>query len=284
MNDKLRYGRGFVAAWVGAVMALSVATATAAPNLTVGSAAAWPVGQYGGYQPVPVDLNTDQAVAGLQFDFFYNASELDINTAGIQAGSAVPSTTHNMTFQLIVAGQVRFIVKPLAGIIAPLPQTGTLVTVPLTVKAGSAKTPKVVSINSGNLVLGDIAANMLIPGLIANGSVTWKTDFDADAIPDDADSDDDNDGMSDWWETKYGFNPMQYGVGNQAPGADPDGDGLTNLQESGYGTNPWLKDTDGDGVNDNVEVAGTDPAHRNPLIDDKLIPVIMQIINQLLLD
>jgi hypothetical protein len=57
MNNRAKFIWGFAATLVGMAMAASVATA--APNLTVGSVAAWPVGQYGGYQQVPVDLNTD---------------------------------------------------------------------------------------------------------------------------------------------------------------------------------------------------------------------------------
>lgn len=38
------------------------------------------------------------------------------------------------------------------------------------------------------------------------------------------------------------------------PAADDDGDGLTNAAEKALGTNPDNKDTDGDGVDDNVEV------------------------------
>ena len=51
--------------------------------------------------------------------------------------------------------------------------------------------------------------------------------------------------------------------------ADDDGDGLSNNQESNLGTNPQQKDTDGDGVNDPVELADVtdpkDPASFNPL-------------------
>jgi len=47
-------------------------------------------------------------------------------------------------------------------------------------------------------------------------------------------NDRDNDGMPDWWEEKYGFNPESpFDAEN-----DKDGDGYTNLKEYQIGTNP----------------------------------------------
>jgi hypothetical protein len=47
-------------------------------------------------------------------------------------------------------------------------------------------------------------------------------------------SDSDGDGMPDWWENLYNFDPFNSGDAN----LDSDGDGLTNLQEFMAGTNP----------------------------------------------
>jgi len=67
-------------------------------------------------------------------------------------------------------------------------------------------------------------------------------------------TDDDVDGLPDWWEVKY-FGTMDYG-----PGDDYDLDGLTNLDEYDLGTNPANTDTDVDGWDDAYEVAqSTDP-------------------------
>ena len=58
-------------------------------------------------------------------------------------------------------------------------------------------------------------------------------DTDNDGTGNNADTDDDNDGMPDTWEGQYGFNPLV----SDASG-DFDGDGLTNLQECINGSNP----------------------------------------------
>ncbi len=110
-------------------------------------------------------------------------------------------------------------------------------------------------------------------------------------------ADTDNDGMPDWWETAYGFNPLNSGDAK----LDLDGDGVNNLNEylagtnprSGYSnlnqggtstndyyfdsdgdtlangveqnfyfTDPGRADTDDDELNDNVELADqTDPSY-----------------------
>ena len=68
-------------------------------------------------------------------------------------------------------------------------------------------------------------------------------------------TDDDDDGLPDWWEDKYDVDD---------PGADPDQDGLTNADEFEVNTNPQEADTDGDGFNDGTEIdEGSDPTNPN---------------------
>ncbi len=72
--------------------------------------------------------------------------------------------------------------------------------------------------------------------------------------------DSDSDGMPDWWEWQYGFNPAS----TSDAGQDADSDSLNNLAEYNWGTNPRNPDTDGDGMKDGDEVAqGYDPTTSN---------------------
>ncbi|MES2707743.1 MAG: LamG-like jellyroll fold domain-containing protein [Verrucomicrobiota bacterium] len=71
-------------------------------------------------------------------------------------------------------------------------------------------------------------------------------------------------GWPEWWVDRNPTPPLP------APGSDSDTDGLTALQELGRGSDPTKKDTDGDGLNDDVETStgfqtsatntGTNPA------------------------
>ena len=85
---------------------------------------------------------------------------------------------------------------------------------------------------------------------------TEQTDTDNDGIGNNADLDDDDDGMPDEYEERYNFNALDASDAAN----DNDHDGLTNYEEFQQGTDPLDSDTDNDGVNDGDEVAaGTDP-------------------------
>ena len=101
-----------------------------------------------------------------------------------------------------------------------------------------------------------------------------QTDKDADGEGDACDSDDDNDGMPDVFETANGLDPLN------AVDAflDADSDGLTNIDEFQRGTGINTPDSDGDGISDGDEVAG----NRNPLLNEGA--VILPIIDVILSD
>ncbi len=78
---------------------------------------------------------------------------------------------------------------------------------------------------------------------------------DGDSQGDACDSDDDNDGLSDSYETTHSLDPLD----SADAALDPDGDGVSSLQEAQNGTDPnveddiYFADSDGDGVTDNKD-------------------------------
>jgi hypothetical protein len=74
-------------------------------------------------------------------------------------------------------------------------------------------------------------------------------------------ADTDNDGMPDGWEYTNWLNPVKASDAVE----DPDKDGLTHLEEFICSTDPWVRDTDGDDLNDGreVNVTFTDPLDPN---------------------
>ena len=108
------------------------------------------------------------------------------------------------------------------------------------------------------------------------GTNPLKSDSDNDGLIDSLEvflginplqPDSDSDGMDDGWEYRYieaGFDPSVNNAADGNPGndldSDMDGDGLSNAQECEWGTLPNGRDTDGDGVEDRVEISqNSDP-------------------------
>ena len=71
-----------------------------------------------------------------------------------------------------------------------------------------------------------------------NNPKEWL-DTDKDGTGNNADLDDDNDGMPDTWEVKYGFNPLDSADAQQ----DSDGDGVANIDEYKQKTDPKVKNS-----------------------------------------
>ena len=102
-----------------------------------------------------------------------------------------------------------------------------------------------------------------------NDTIAWPTAIDGGPVNRYAagtfsfeiiSDDEDNDGIPDFWEEKYGLDPELAADAEE----DLDNDGLTNLEEYELRTKPDNKDTDGDGLEDGEEkIAGLNPASQD---------------------
>jgi hypothetical protein len=87
----------------------------------------------------------------------------------------------------------------------------------------------------------------------------------------DFDTDSDLDGLPDYWEVQYSLNRSQRFIVSQNLNeglVDADGDGLQNYVELLYGGNPMSVDTDGDCIEDDVEVAWAHSTAMDSEIED----------------
>jgi len=106
-----------------------------------------------------------------------------------------------------------------------------------------------------------------------------QSDLDNDGIGNNADLDDDGDGLLDGWEQVYFTESMPFSSEcyREGPLFDPltfdvttdsDCDGLLDIEEQGIGTNPLNEDTDEDGIPDAWEfVIGLDPLINDANLD-----------------
>ena len=144
-----------------------------------------------------------------------------------------------------------------------------------------------VEFNASKSYLVGISGDYLFvasPGNVLRTLSYLGGDVDNDWIPNSKDEDADNDGMPNWWEEKYGLNPLNPGDRS----GDPDGDGLTNYQEYLNGTNPLSWDTDGDGLSDGYEVStGSNPLvpnyHHEKIIDRDVLWLSIAILLAILI-
>ena len=96
---------------------------------------------------------------------------------------------------------------------------------------------------------------------------SWYQDWDRV----DFDTDSDLDGLPDYWEVQYSLNRSQRFIVSQNMNeglVDSDGDGLQNYVELLFGGNPMSVDTDGDCIEDDVEVAWAHSTAMDSEIDD----------------
>lgn len=110
------------------------------------------------------------------------------------------------------------------------------------------------TLNGGSRFRGMVAADRLI----VNGNAVLELVPPPDAPPSFPDKD--QDGMDDAWESAHALNPLV-----DDANLDNDRDGVSNLVEFGLGLKPNNPDSDGDGLYDGDEIAlGLDPTTPNP--------------------
>lgn len=134
-----------------------------------------------------------------------------------------------------------------------------------------------------NIIVYPISADDLDGDGIANNNDNCpsvnnhdQANFDQDQRGDACDLDDDNDGLPDIWEIRYGLNAHN---ANDAA-LDSDRDGLNNRAEYEHHTNPNQSDTDRDDQSDGDEIReGSDPTQYDfNAATAAVIPIILDLL------
>ena len=116
---------------------------TAAPQITLGTVSAWPTtSPYGGYQNLPVDLSTDVAVAGLQFEFNYPTGVVLDASSAVALNSAL-AQTHRLDYKLDSTNRKLFVIlQPTAGSVTTLPSGTNLMNIRASVTGSYVPPPE----------------------------------------------------------------------------------------------------------------------------------------------
>lgn len=144
---------------------LCASTAFAAPNLILGTA----LGVQGQTINIPVTIDNDLTVAGMQFDVQYNAALLNAGTA--LAGSSLTATGHGVSSSLIAANTLRIVVTP-PGNNAVL-TAGQIATIPWTINPAAPGGSHPLTIS--NVLFTDSAAKAIAVGTLTNGGININT-------------------------------------------------------------------------------------------------------------
>ena len=111
-------------------------------------------------------------------------------------------------------------------------------------------------VNNGDFVSISFSKDADLDNLADREEVVRGTDID--------DPDTDDDGLDDFEEARVGWEVNVVGHTSRHIYPDPrnedfDGDTLLDIHEEQIGTDPYLEDTDGDGVNDDIDMHPLDP-------------------------
>lgn len=257
----------------------------ASPVLSVQTSVTYP----GAYVDVTVQLGNNNPfddygdLAGLQFNMTYDPTQLQFLASWTGQSALSMDLMKSVTQFNQHVSVVRALLTPDYNNLSTAMQEGEIIVFRFYRKGTYTST----NFNLSDVVVSNQLGNSVFIQQI-NGGVDFGPDTDGDRIPNNYDDDDDNDGIPDWYELKYGLDPLSvlerdsWGRITQSPdsGDDYDGDGLTNYQEYLNGTDPFKWDSDGDGIGDGDEVNDG----RNPVMNDEVMPAVLSIINNLLLN
>lgn len=214
--------------WACLMSWMTLQSVQAAPTLAVNTSVNYPQ-VTAEISMINSPIEAYPSVAGVQFDIFYDPTQLQFDNA-VNAANTSQLTLHYST---PASGQLRVLYTPVNGDNNVSLAEGLLVAANFS-RIGAAQ---FTGLSVTDSVTGDqVGAAITFPASNTD-TIDWGPagDADNDGIPDYWDPDDDNDGMPDAWETQHGVTDAL---------ADADEDGINNLREYQLGSDPNFNDTD----------------------------------------